>query len=250
MHKNPYSIWFLICTSFLVLISFGTLIGVNIKLTSTNTGLLGSAWANGILSSLLGAIIGALLGAYGTFKTSNAIQERGIQKVKDAYYDEIEHISTYLIGYLEGVAEDYCKYTINLNNNDGYCGPSKVDFNVLNALEIELIKNRAVFSKDQRHITHNLPSIMQSIFDQDKRRVVQHSESIYRIQKGVSLDIMHRLIQLIFTLKQFVELKDSYHLSNDKSFTNDSKRQTAFNLTKIESDIKQRVNKELEVNFK
>ncbi|MEO9494960.1 MAG: hypothetical protein ABJG42_10805 [Vibrio splendidus] len=234
MNTKPYSVWFLICTSVVLLIAFGTLIGMNLRISSNSHDLLSSDWATGILSSLVGAVIGAVLGSYGTYKTSTAIQDSNIDKLKDAYYAEIEHILTYLLGYLSGVAQDYRKYLIDISKNDSFCGPMEINFNTLQALEIELIKQRTVLTREQRKISHNLPVIVNSIFKEDEHRVVKQNDQFYRVQGGVSLDIMNRLTLLIYTLNRCVTDQDSYQFSLDENNLTLAKLQTVFDLTSLD----------------
>ncbi|HHG3178668.1 TPA: hypothetical protein ACPVX6_004754, partial [Vibrio parahaemolyticus] len=68
MKNEPFSWWFFACMAIIVVGLFGVLIGLNIKIDSSQSEMFNSDWTKAIVSSLVGAIIGALLGVFGAHK--------------------------------------------------------------------------------------------------------------------------------------------------------------------------------------
>tara|TARA_Y100001960_G_scaffold45720_1_gene45929 strand:+ start:228 stop:896 length:669 start_codon:yes stop_codon:yes gene_type:complete len=211
---------------------------MNFTVSEEVQGLIGSDWASGILSSLAGAIIGAILGSYGTYKTTTSIQDHNVNKIREAYYSEIEHVSDYLISYLEGVARDHCKFIIKTDKNDTYCGPIDIDFSVLKALEIELIKNKVTLTKEQRKVSHNIPVIVNSIFGYDEQRIAKVDDYTYRSQYKISVYIMERLILLISSLNRYTSLKENYQTEPSNGELTVYKIKQVLNLTRLSSEDK------------
>ncbi|HGF4931534.1 TPA: hypothetical protein ACF5BV_004290 [Vibrio parahaemolyticus] len=225
MNKNHIPIWIIFTTSSVCLTLFGFLIGWNSKNISISEIL-----ATNTFTTLIGALTGAIFGSLGTHKISSMMQDKKVEKLKFSLYEEGKHIQGYLCSYLINLVKEHKAFYIDLHDEGAQIiGPAQIDFSVIKSLHLELIKENAIPSGDQRKLIHNLENHVISILEEDKQRFLIDG-SKHTVNLNVSKNIMFRISGAIFHLQEFISDKDNFVFKNA---SNKEMISTAFSVSKI-----------------
>lgn len=161
--------------------------------------------------SIFGAVIGAFLGALFGFIVSICLDFRRESKLKRAFYNEAEFLSTNVSEFLTSVVSEYEKVKIDIDNGDSFSGPIKIDFGVFNALYLELYKTKSIPTDDCRRFTHNVSSRWESIcnFDIDRVNKIEGS-SCYKVDRAKCMEIVFSSVDMLYYFDLLASKKDKF----------------------------------------
>lgn len=238
MKNEPFSWWFFAYITIIIATLFGVLIGLNIKIDSSQSAILNSDWTKAIVSSLVGATIGALLGAFGAHKINRLEEKNNTDKIKIAFYQETEHILSYLTTYLDAVADAFKKGSIDLHK-ETLRRPMDIKLDVLQALEIELLKHQKPFTLDQRRLLHNLSYSLNSTYSLEEERLAEVDKLVYSVDSRISIDIMKRLGDIIVSLRKLIDEKEDFSFDSMEKLTRKEKLIQALEFTDLDEKGKE-----------
>lgn len=165
--------------------------------------------------SIFGAVIGAFLGAFFGFIVSIYLDFRRSAKLKNAFYNEAEFLSTNISEFLISVVREYEKLKINIANGDSISGPLKIDFSVFNALYLELYKTKSIPTNDCRRFAHNVSSRWECICDFDIDRVKKDDgSSFYKVNRAKCMEIVFFSVDLLYYFDQLALKKEKFRFDD------------------------------------
>ncbi|HHG3178663.1 TPA: hypothetical protein ACPVX6_004749, partial [Vibrio parahaemolyticus] len=158
-------------------------------------------------------------------------------KLKMAFYQEIEHILGYLTTYLDAVVDAFQKGQIDLNK-ETLRRNMDIKLDVLQALEIELLKLQKPFSPDQRILLHNLSYSLNLTFSLEDKRLSEVERFVYLVNENISIDIMKKLGDIIFSLRKLIDEKEDFTFDSIKDLSSKDKLIQALEFTELDENGK------------